>query len=144
MWYNFSYLIWKIFPYRIKVKEVKNFDAVTWFPWSMQVDPEDVGDEVLVRHEQIHALQMIDGFVLSLLFVGVLGWYSFLFIAFQPLVNAISYLVIYIFTKSEYLAYRNSCIEIEAYTHQSDPNYLANRIPVYSMLRYLFSGGSRK
>jgi hypothetical protein len=73
----------------------------------------------LIRHEKIHFLQQLE-----------------LFFVFHWLLYGLFYLISRIKRQGHYIAYRYNPFEVEAYTHDTDVNYLMRRRP-YAWTRYL-------
>lgn len=97
----------------------KGFRAITIWPFIFVRTTADLDDAILLQHERIHLRQQLEGVLLFFY-----AWYL------------VEFLVRYCRTGSRMQAYRNLCMEREAYTHEADPHYLNRRKP-FAFLRYL-------
>ncbi len=99
----------------------KGYNGLTVFPFVFVKYKADRENLIFINHEKIHLRQQLE-----LLILPFFIWY----------------LVEYIFRLFQYKnanhAYRNICFEREAYTNESDLNYLKNRSFFY-FFSYLIS-----
>ena len=97
----------------------KGYKAMTLFPFMLLKFDRLKADCVLINHEKIHLRQQLELLVLPFYVLYVMEF----------LVKLIVY-------KRWDLAYRNISFEREAYSHESNLEYLLNR-PFWSFLKYL-------
>lgn len=98
----------------------KGFRGLTAFPFVFLKYRIDKKNAVLINHERIHLRQQIE-----LLILPFFIWYF------------IEYFVRLLQFRSKNRAYRNISFEREAYTNESDLNYLKKR-KLFSFWKYLF------
>ncbi|GGA81540.1 hypothetical protein GCM10008015_22900 [Flavobacterium palustre] len=98
----------------------KGFRGLTAFPFVFLKYRIDKKNAVLINHERIHLRQQIE-----LLILPFFIWYF------------IEYFVRLLQFRSKNRAYRNISFEREAYTNESDLNYLKKR-KFFSFWKYLF------
>jgi hypothetical protein len=89
------------------------------FPFILLAKPELRHNPQLMRHERIHHRQQIELFILPF-YIAYLGQYF--------------YFRLKGYTHDR--AYRALCFEREAFTQDTNPEYLRRRVP-FSFLRYL-------
>ena len=97
----------------------KGYRGMTLFPFVLVKYDFDKGNKVFVNHEKIHLRQQLE-----MLIFPFYIWYVFEF-----LIRLIQY-------KNKDLAYRNISFEREAYTKETDLNYLKNR-SFFQFLNYI-------
>jgi len=95
----------------------KGYRGVTFFPFVIFKNKEDVLDKVFVNHEKIHLRQQIE-----LLVLPFYVWYG------------MEFLIRWVMTKDKNVAYRNISFEREAYKNEKDLEYLNTR----SFWRFLY------
>lgn len=88
----------------------KKFNGMAIWPFVILRNYHLKKDFLLVNHERIHLRQQVE-----LLVVFFYLWY------------AIEFLIRWIGTGNRYSAYQNISFEREAYTHESNSNYLKKR-----------------
>lgn len=98
----------------------KGFRGLTAFPFVFLKYRIDKKNAVFINHERIHLRQQIE-----LLILPFFIWYF------------IEYFVRLLQFRSKNRAYRNISFEREAYTNESDLNYLKKR-KLFSFWKYLF------
>jgi hypothetical protein len=98
----------------------KGFRGLTAFPFVFLKYRIDKENTVFINHERIHLRQQIE-----LLILPFFIWYF------------LEYLVRLLQYGSKNHAYRNISFEREAYTNESNLNYLKNR-KLFSFWKYLF------
>ena len=79
-----------------------------------------INDDVLINHEKIHLRQQGELLILPFYFLYLLEW----------AIRTVRYL-------DSYKAYQNLSFEREAYMHENQMDYLANRKP-FSFIKYLW------
>lgn len=97
----------------------KGYRGLAVFPFVFVKYEMDKGNRIVVNHEKIHLRQQLE-----LLILPFFIWYL------------IEYCVRLIQYKNANLAYRNISFEREAYTNESNFEYLKNR-PSFRFLKYL-------
>ncbi|MFH7000088.1 hypothetical protein ACHRVZ_19375 [Flavobacterium sp. FlaQc-57] len=97
----------------------KGYRGMTVFPFVLMKYDFDKANQTFINHEKIHLRQQIE-----LLILPFFIWYVFEF-----LVRFVQY-------KDKDLAYRNISFEREAYSNETDLNYLKNR-SFFGFLKYL-------
>ncbi len=97
----------------------KGYRGMTLFPFVLVKYEFDKANETFLNHEKIHLRQQIEMLILPFYI-----WYFFEF-----LIRLIQY-------KNKDLAYRNISFEREAYTKETDLNYLRNRC-FFQFLHYI-------
>jgi len=97
----------------------KGYRGMAVFPFVLMKYDFDKTNGVFVNHEKIHLRQQIE-----LLILPFFIWYI------------LEFLVRFIQYKNKNLAYRNISFEREAYTKETDLNYLKNR-SFFQFLYYL-------
>lgn len=97
----------------------KGYTAMAVFPFVLLRDKKLKENSVLLNHEKIHLRQQAE-----LLILPFYIWY------------AIEYLLLLIIYRDKKKAYLNISFEREAYTNESDSNYLKNR-PVWHFITFL-------
>jgi hypothetical protein len=94
-------------------------------------------DDVTINHEGIHSKQFIELMILFAVATVFIRWWLPLF---SPLFfyawYVIEWLVHLIRFRSTYIAYRRISFEREAYTHQTNINYLSKR-ELFSFFEYM-------
>ena len=98
----------------------KGFRGFTLFPFVLVKYPEDKQNIILVNHEKIHLRQQLE-----LLILPFFIWYL------------LEYLVRLVQYQNANLAYRNISFEREAYSNESNLDYLENR-SIFQFCNYLF------
>lgn len=96
----------------------KGYRGLTLFPFVLLKSQKDIENKVIINHEKIHLRQQLE-----LLILPFYIWYFFEF-----LFRLIQY-------KDGHLAYKNICFEREAYSNETDLNYL-NKRPFWSWMSY--------
>ena len=96
----------------------KGYTAITLFPFIFLHDNKLKEDAILINHEQIHLRQQAE-----LLIIFFYLWY------------AIEYVFRLLKCKNHGKAYHNISFEREAYTHETDSNYLKNR-KLWSFIKF--------
>ena len=102
-------LLWIILP--------KSTTAIALYPFVIFKDRVKLADKKIINHERIHLKQQLE-----------------LLLVFFYLIYAIEYLVLLLLMRNHSKAYRSISFEREAYTFDSDLEYLKKRKP-YSMWR---------
>jgi len=97
----------------------KGYRGMTIFPFVLMKYTLDKNNQTFMNHEKIHLRQQLEMLILPF-FV----WYFF-----EYLIRLIQY-------KNAALAYRNISFEREAYTKETDFNYLKNR-SFFQFLKYI-------
>ncbi|MCR4033357.1 MULTISPECIES: hypothetical protein [Flavobacterium] len=97
----------------------KGYRGMTLFPFVLVKYDFDKGNKVFINHEKIHLRQQLE-----MLIFPFYIWYVFEF-----LIRLIQY-------KNKDLAYRNISFEREAYSNETDLNYLKNR-SFFQFLNYI-------
>lgn len=97
----------------------KGYKAITFFPFIFLVHSKDKKDKVLINHEKIHIYQQIE--------LGIIIFYIWYVVEFC--IRLLHY-------KNKYLAYKNISFEREAYSQESDENYLSTR-KLWNFWRFL-------
>jgi hypothetical protein len=97
----------------------KGYRGMTLFPFVLVKYDFDKGNKVFVNHEKIHLRQQLEMLVFPFYI-----WYVLEF-----LIRLIQY-------KNKDLAYRNISFEREAYSNETDMNYLKNR-SFFQFLNYI-------
>jgi hypothetical protein len=97
----------------------KGYRGLTIFPFVLLKSQNDKENMVIINHEKIHLRQQLE-----LLILPFYIWY-----VFEYLFRLIQY-------NDGHLAYKNICFEREAYSNETDLNYL-NKRPFWSWIRYL-------
>ena len=94
-------------------------------------------DDITLNHEKIHSRQFVELMVLFAVATVLIRWWLPLF---SPLFFYAWYVIEYLIHlarfKSHYLAYRRISFEREAYTHQTNINYLSKR-ELFSFFEYM-------
>lgn len=93
--------------------------AITIFPFILLISKDLKNNKVLLNHERIHIRQQLE-----MLIIPFYLWYL------------LEFLIRYIKTNSRELAYMGISFEKEAYSKESDFNYLKNR-KFWGFLKYL-------
>ncbi|SNR16742.1 conserved protein of unknown function [Tenacibaculum jejuense] len=88
----------------------KGFTGITLYPFIFLKNSSIKNDNITINHEKIHLRQQIEMLVIPFYIFYVIEWF-FKFLKY----------------KNSYLAYRNLSFEREAYTFETDINYLKNR-----------------
>lgn len=97
---------------------IKWVSGITLYPFVI-LKKEYENDEKLINHEKIHVVQQKE-----LLIVFFMIWY------------AIEYIIRLLIYKESQKAYENICFEKEAYSNDSDSNYLQKR-KRFNFVKYL-------
>lgn len=97
----------------------KGFSAITIFPFIVIKKNLDAKNLVLINHEKIHLRQQLEMLVFLFYFIYMLDY----------LLKIVRY-------KDKNIAYRNIIFEREAYSNESDMNYLKIRT-FWSWRKYL-------
>jgi len=97
----------------------KGYSGMAVFPFVLMKYDFDKTNQTFVNHEKIHLRQQIEMLVLPF----------FIFYFLEYLVRLIQY-------KNAALAYRNISFEREAYTNETDFDYLKNR-SFFQFLKYI-------
>ena len=97
----------------------RGFRAITIFPFIVIKKDLDAKNLVLINHEKIHLQQQLEMLVFLFYFIYVLDY----------LLKIVRY-------KDKNIAYRNIIFEKEAYSNESDMNYLKIRT-FWSWRKYL-------
>jgi len=103
-----------------KIIVPKGYAGITLFPFIFLSKEQHKLNGQLINHEKIHLRQQIE-----MLIIPFYLWYG------------IEYAVRLIQYKDRYIAYKNISFEREAYSNQSNIDYLKNR-RWYSFLKYTF------
>lgn len=98
----------------------KGFSGLTAFPFIFIKHHVDKENLVFINHEKIHLRQQKE-----LLILPFFIWYF------------VEYIFRLIQFRNKNLAYRNICFEREAYSNESDLDYLKNR-PFFEYTKYLY------
>ncbi len=93
--------------------------AMAIYPFILFKEEKLKENRVIIRHELIHFRQQLE--------LLVIPFYVFYLLSY--LINLVVY-------RSHHLAYLNICFEREAYTNDSNPDYLKNR-RFYEWVSYL-------
>jgi hypothetical protein len=99
----------------------KGYRGVSLFPFVLVKYRSDTKNHVFLNHEKIHLRQQLE-----LLIIPFFVWY------------ALEYCFRWIQYKNADLAYRNISFEREAYSNESNPEYLKTRT-FFRFLKYLDS-----
>lgn len=100
------------------LKKLK-INGIALFPFIFVRKPEDKENNVLINHERIHLRQQLELLIFFFYIFYVVEYYYHLFKLKDP-----------------YLAYKNISFEREAYSMESDLNYLKKR-KFWSFRKYL-------
>lgn len=102
---------------QIFLKNTK-INGITLFPFILLKKKEFKNNKILINHERIHLRQQLE-----LLIIFFYIWYL------------VEYIFWWIKLKNKYLAYKQISFEKEAYSQESDFNYLKNR-KLWNFLNY--------
>ena len=108
-------------PYPVIVVKFLNVEGLTLFPFIFVRDKAMLNDKTLIRHEMIHIRQQLELLVIP---------FYLLYLS--------NYLINLVRHQQHYSAYRQIIFEREAYDHDSEPGYLAER-KYWAWLTYLRS-----
>ncbi|MDR2205519.1 MAG: hypothetical protein LBE36_05125 [Flavobacteriaceae bacterium] len=104
---------------RQKLLKNTKINAIALFPFIFLKNSEDRENQVLINHEKIHIRQQLE-----LLVIFFYIWYI------------AEFCYRFLKLKNRFLAYRNISFEREAYSNESDFNYLTNR-KLWGFWKYL-------
>ncbi|QYJ69487.1 hypothetical protein K1I41_06400 [Flavobacterium litorale] len=96
----------------------KGYTSIALFPFILIRDYKYMEDKTLINHEKIHLRQQAELLVLPFYI-----WY------------VVAYLLLYIKYQNHKRAYKSICFEREAYTNESELDYLPSRKP-YNFINY--------
>lgn len=119
----------------------KGFLAMTIWPLCfIRKDMRDKFNEVSERHEDIHAMQQqevtaVALMIFAIVFLGTMSWWAMLILPLYFYWYLIEWLIRLVFCSGN--AYRRIAFEREAYAHDDEETYLADRQP-YAWIKYLF------
>ncbi|WP_299835956.1 hypothetical protein [uncultured Tenacibaculum sp.] len=88
----------------------KGFSGITLYPFIFLRNSKAKEDKIIINHEMIHLRQQIEMLIIPFYIFYVIEWF-FKFLKY----------------KNGYLAYQNLSFEREAYSFETDINYLKNR-----------------
>lgn len=97
----------------------KGFTGIAIFPFVFLKSKHLKKDAVLINHEKIHLKQQLELLIIPFYIVYII---EFMLLLFQY--------------KNKKKAYKNMSFEVEAYTNETNLNYLKER-PVWAFLKYL-------
>ncbi|HUM50393.1 MAG TPA: hypothetical protein PK431_01210 [Chitinophagales bacterium] len=107
-----------ISPKFIKYFTPKNIAGITIFPFVILESKTQKDDKTFINHEMIHIYQQME-----------------LFFIFFILIYYIEFLILFIKYKDWNKAYQNISFEREAYSNESNYNYLKTR-KLFSFIKY--------
>lgn len=116
---------------RNNILPFKGFSAINLFGILFVKNNAKI-DEVTINHEAIHSKQFIELTTLAAVVLVIIQWW---FIFFAPFAFYVWYLIEWLIRLPKGNAYRRLSFEREAYTNQSNMEYLKKR-KAFSFFKY--------